>query len=342
VPPSNRNQIRYGLCAIKGAGSAAIQSIIDSRLEKEDKRFTGFLDFLESINHKVVNKKVLENLIKCGALDWTEIPRRSLLEGLPGATAEALRVQRDKETGQTSLFSMFESPEDIPQYRVPDKGEWGTGPKMVQEKNALGFCLTGNPLDAYRDVEKKLNFVLAREAREAHASTSVILLGNIVSCRIMASRRGSDMAILTVQCRDETMDAMFFGDEFQNAKRLLFSKSAIALYGTVEKRKSSDDDEVVKTSIKGERIIELGEIREQQSKNIFIALQEKDLTNEKINSLYNLLENSVPGFCTLGFTIHYPQKGITQLKSPYKIKPTEEFLNNLEETFGRATIWSIT
>jgi DNA polymerase III alpha subunit len=202
--------------------------------------------------------------------------------------------------------------------------------------------LTGNPLDAYRDVEKKLSFLLPREVVEAQAGSPVILLGSIASCRVMPSRRGREMAILTIQCRDETMDAIFFGEEFQNAKRLLFSKSAIALYGTVDKRKSSEDDEVVKTSVKGEKIIELGEIREQTSTKIYIALKEKDLTKEKIDLLFAHLESSIPGKCTLECSIHYPLKGTTHLKSPYKIKPTEEFLNNLEETFGRATIWSIT
>ena len=341
VPKENRKQIRYGLSAIKGAGSAAIQSIIDAREEKEEKRFTDFMDFLESINYRVVNKKVLENLIKCGALDWTELPRRTMMTALPNAILEAQRVQRDIESGQTSLFSMFSDPDEVPKYTIPDNGEWGTAPKMVQEKSALGFCLTGNPLDAYRDVEKKLGYSLAYEAEEAAANTSVILLGNIASCRIMTNKRGAEMAILTLQCRDRTIDAMFFGEQYQNAKRNLFSKTAIALYGVVEKRKPSEDDDFEKTTIKGDRIIELAEIRELQSTKVFIHLKEKDLKKDKVKHLAEMLEEAPPGKCTVEVSIQYPQKGTVHLNSPYKIKPTEELLNSFEETFGRANVWSI-
>ena len=341
VPASNRKQIRFGLSAIKGAGSAAIQSIIDVREAKENKCFTDFMDFLESINHRIVNKKVLENLIKCGAFDWTGVPRRSLFEALPAATEEALSSQRDKDAGQISLFSMFDDGDDVPQYRVPDRGEWGTGPKMVQEKTALGFCLTGNPLDAYRDVEKKMNSILAGEAKELEANTAVVVLGNIASVRIMPSKRGGEMAILMIQCRDETIDAMFFGEELQNSRRHFFSKSAVAIYGNIEKRKSADDDDEVRTSIKGTQIVELGEIREQQSRRIHISLEEKDLSQEKLNVLSQQLEENTGGSCSLDFSIMYPEKGTIQLKSPYKIKPSEEFLNILEETFGRASVWSI-
>ena len=149
------------------------------------------------------------------------------------------------------------------------------------------------------------------------------------------------MAILTLQCRDRTIDAMFFGEQFQNAKRNLFSKTAIALYGVVEKRKPSQDDDFEKTTIKGDKIVELAEIREIQSKKIFIHLMEKDVKGEKIKRLAKMLDEGLPGKCSVYISIQYLQKGTVHLNSPYKIKPTEELLNTLEETFGRANIWSI-
>jgi len=263
-----------------------------------------------------------------------------MFEALPQAITEAQQLQKDKETGQTSIFSMLDSPEDIPKFEVPDRGEWGTAPKMVHERNALGFCLTGHPLDAFRDVEKKTPHLLAKDIEATETNSKVTLLGNIISARVMLNSRGQEMGIITLQCRDQSIDAMFFGEECQTARRHFYTKSAIALIGKLERRKK-DDEEEAKVTIRGEEIIELGEIREKNSTEMIIALQKKDLTEDKLTILKEQLSSMESGKCVLRFQVHYPQQGTAHLNSHFRIKPTEEFLNHLEETFGRANVWSI-
>ena len=149
------------------------------------------------------------------------------------------------------------------------------------------------------------------------------------------------MGIITMQCRDQSIDAMFFGEDCQAAKRHFYTKSAIALIGKLERRKK-DDDEEEKVTIRGEEIIELAELREKNSSEMILALQKKDLTEEKLTDLKEQLLSIDSGKCALRIQVHYPEKGTAHLTSHYRIKPTEEFLNHLEETFGRANVWSIT
>ena len=138
-------------------------------------------------------------------------------------------------------------------------------------------------------------------------------------------------------------------DKLKNYLLQFVRESVTEAYRAVNEQDDKDapdflkkDDEEEKVTIRGEEIVELAELREKNSTEMILALQKKDLTEEKLTDLKEQLLAIESGKCALRIQVHYPQKGTAHLTSHYRIKPTEEFLHHLEETFGRANVWSIT
>ncbi|MCB9830829.1 MAG: DNA polymerase III subunit alpha, partial [Planctomycetes bacterium] len=153
VPRDDRGSIRYGLDAIKNVGSSAVEAILEARAEAGG-RFTGFMHCLEKLDYKRVNKKVLENLIKAGAFDWTGHHRAALLEGLEGAIASAQRDQADRASGQFGLFGGLGGGVggvSKPAWRPPETAEWSPERLLSNERDAIGFFLSGHPTEGYAD-----------------------------------------------------------------------------------------------------------------------------------------------------------------------------------------------
>ena len=108
------------------------------------------MDCLERLDYKRVNTRVLEQLIRCGAFDWTGHPRSALRAGLEGAMSVAQRTQADKASGQVSLFgALMGGGASPPKFKVPDVPEWSTAKRLAFEKEALGFFISGHPVQAF-------------------------------------------------------------------------------------------------------------------------------------------------------------------------------------------------
>ena len=150
------------------------------------------MDFLESIDYSKVNKKVLENLIKCGAFDWTEHSRKSLFEILPTGIKLAQSTQARKNSGQLSLFGASFAK---PNLDIPDLGEWPLRTKMKYEKDALGFYITNHPINSYQDIVDTCNtsstdFVINHLALDNEFSVA----GIITSANMLLTKKEKEMA----------------------------------------------------------------------------------------------------------------------------------------------------
>ena len=143
------NQIRFGLGAVRGVGAAAVQSILQARVEGEP--FTSLFEFLERIDLRLLNKRAAEALISAGALDVFG-HRAQLLAGLDVAYSEVQARQAEEAAGQASLFGGGESDSRRPDPALPEIPIWTEGDRLNREKEALGFYISGHPLDRFRPV----------------------------------------------------------------------------------------------------------------------------------------------------------------------------------------------
>src|SRR5438045_2496479 len=141
--------IRFGLAAVKNVGHNAIESIVAAR--KEIGRFKSIYEFCEKVDLRLLNKRVLESLIKSGAMD--SLGRRAqLMAVLDKAIDHAQKTQRDAESGQHGLFGVFQQEEvRADEDKLPDTPDWDEHSRLSAEKEILGFFITGHPLEKYRD-----------------------------------------------------------------------------------------------------------------------------------------------------------------------------------------------
>src|SRR3989440_6832177 len=139
------NAIRYGLAAIKNVGQGAMELAIAERAERGE--FSTLEDFCRRLDSRIANRKILENLVKCGAFDFLGRERAELFACIDESMAAAATSQRDRASGQVSLFDDMPAPARKPTSRriIP----WTEHEKMSYEKELLGFYITGHPLDAH-------------------------------------------------------------------------------------------------------------------------------------------------------------------------------------------------
>lgn len=199
----NKMAVRYGLAAIKNVGEAAMATAIRER--SENGNFSSLEDFSTRLDSKVINKRILENLVKAGALDWTGENRASMFTRLEQVVASASSVQRDKASGQSSLFDAisFDPPQSANKETTRNAvEEWSKDDRLSHEKELLGFYVTGHPLDKYRgilDHEKytKIGLIHEVELEDPRARYPIAGMVRSLDCRV--SKAGKPFGILTIE-----------------------------------------------------------------------------------------------------------------------------------------------
>src|SRR5258705_1207702 len=163
------NAIRFGLAAVKNVGHNAIESIVAGR--KELGRYSSIYEFCEEVDLRMLNKRVLESLLKSGAMDGLG-RRAQLLAGLGRPIEGAQKTQRDAESGQHGLFGVFQQEEVSASHnKLPDTPDWDEHTRLANEKEILGFFITGHPLEKYRDKLQDLHALSTEELCAMKSST---------------------------------------------------------------------------------------------------------------------------------------------------------------------------
>jgi DNA polymerase-3 subunit alpha len=209
--------IRFGLAAVKNVGSNAIESIVAAR--KQLGRFRSLYEFCENVDLRLLNKRVLESLVKSGAMD--SLGRRAqLLEVLDKAMERAQKAQRDAESGQHGLFGVFQQEETETNNDVlPNVPDWDEHARLAAEKEILGFFITGHPLDKYKDKLQDLQALNAEEIAAMKHSTgkdeTIATAGIISNLRVLKSKRGDFYAQAILEDMSGTIDMIVFPEAYK-------------------------------------------------------------------------------------------------------------------------------
>ncbi len=331
VSPNDRESIRFGMSAVKGVGDGAIEAIVEAR-ESAGGRFSSFADCLERLDYKRVNKKVLENLIKCGAFDWTGNPRKAMLEGLPGAVSSAQSTQRDKQSGQTSLFGGM-SKAARPKLRLPDVGEFPIALKLGREREALGFFITGHPIEAYTDLVDRVATCPLHELEGERADKEVRVAGMVSTFRQIKTRRGDKMAFVTLEDALGSVECIFFSEPWANCRTAVSSDQPILVTGKLEK----GADGTPKILAESARL--LSEVRESRTRSVHLLLEEAELDGPRLVELSTLLEAS-HGRCSVH--VHVRSPGLAwaryDLAADHRVVADDALLQGIETLFRRPDV----
>ncbi|HEV2467744.1 MAG TPA: DNA polymerase III subunit alpha, partial [Candidatus Sulfotelmatobacter sp.] len=184
--------IRFGLAAVKNVGGNAIESIVAAR--KKLGSFKSIFEFCEHVDLRLLNKRVIESLIKSGAMD--SMGRRAqLMAVLDKAMEQAQKAQRDAESGQHGLFGIFQQEEAATENdKLPNVPDWDEHTRLAAEKEILGFFISGHPLQKYKDKLQDLQALSVEELAAMTKSTgkdeTIVTAGIIGNVRVLKSKRG--------------------------------------------------------------------------------------------------------------------------------------------------------
>jgi DNA polymerase-3 subunit alpha len=209
--------IRFGLAAVKNVGGNAIESIAAAR--KKVGRFQSIYEFCEHVDLRLLNKRVLESLIKSGALDSFG-HRAQLMAVLDKAIERGQNAQRDAEFGQHGLFGVFQQEEAVSQNdQLPNVPDWDEHTRLAAEKEILGFFITGHPLEKYRDKLKELQALTTEELSAMTRSTgkdeTIVTAGIISNARVLKSKRGEFYAQATLEDMAGSLDMIVFPEAYK-------------------------------------------------------------------------------------------------------------------------------
>jgi len=209
--------IRFGLAAVKNVGGNAIESIVAAR--KKLGRFKSIFEFCENVDLRLLNKRVMESLVKSGAMD--SLGRRAqLMAVLDKAMEQAQKAQRDAESGQHGLFGIFqEEHADAHNDKLPNVPDWDEHTRLAAEKEILGFFISGHPLEKYKDKLQDLKALRIDEIATMKQSTNkdetIATAGIITNVRVQKSKRGEFYAQATLEDMTGSMDMIVFPEAYK-------------------------------------------------------------------------------------------------------------------------------
>ncbi len=223
--PVGPRQVRYGLGAIKGTGEAAIAAIVAAR--ETGGPFTGLFELARRVDKKAINRRVLEALVKAGAFDGLENDRARLLASVGVALDLASKAAQD--SGQGGLFGEAVIGEDEPLADVPG---WGDVERLLQEKSALGYYLSGHPFTAYAPEVRRF---ARKPLAELEPSRELqVLAGIVTGLRTQMTRRGK-MAILLLDDDTAPVEVAIFNEQFERFRDWLKEDALLVVEGKVSR-----------------------------------------------------------------------------------------------------------
>src|SRR3984885_11969968 len=223
--------IRFGLRAIKNVGENTVKGILDARAELG--RFTSIYQFCDHIDPRLLNKRVLESLIKSGAMDSLGARRSQMFAAIDRAMEKAARRQREKMSGQHGLFggaSAAPEPADEP---LPDLEEWPEHETLSAEFATVGFYISGHPLSKYASKLAELGAIDLATVEGRRNGEEITVAGIVVAMRSMRSRKGDRWGILTLQDMTGVLEVLAFPESFARLEPLFKSNAPLVLKGRV-------------------------------------------------------------------------------------------------------------
>ncbi|WP_337286348.1 DNA polymerase III subunit alpha [Candidatus Methylomirabilis sp.] len=325
-------QIRFGLVAIKNVGETAIQSILATRRDKGP--FRSLFDFCERVDLRLVNKRVVESLIKCGAFDSLGAARAQLMAVADKAMEAGAGAQRERVQGQVSLLDVLEAKGGLSHQMgaLPAIPEWAPHRRLAAEKETLGFYVTGHPLADYRDVIAKVAAVPTDRLAACQDKETVTLCAIVIAIKEITTKNGERMAFVTLEDMAGTVEAVAFPELYKANLLHLVKGTAILVKGQVDV-----GEEVVKLLLA--EVSPLANARRNGKSMVEITVEEAHLSDPRLEQLKSLLlrfPGSVPVRLHLSVA---PGAQVTIAASPdMTVAANEQLRQEVEALLGPGTI----
>jgi DNA polymerase-3 subunit alpha len=345
---SQGEAIRFGLAAVKNVGGNAIESIMKARAEAGG-RFKSLWEFCEKVDLRVMNKRVIESLIKAGALDSLG-KRASLMKAVDKAMERAQKAQRDAAQGQTGLFGLFnEAPapgrdvDDLP--RVAD---WEEGERLANEKEVLGFFVSGHPLDKYAEKLRNLTGVIStaealerkppekRWGTQSDPADEILVAGMILGLRVQKSKRDQKLyAQAALEDATGKIELICFSRDYERLSGQLKMEAPVLVRGVL----MGDEDAAPKIAVSS--IVALEEVQVKLPAGVRIRINLDRATEEMFTGLKSAAE-AAPGPGKV--MLHLEKKGeyaVILEPEGMSVAADRGWVERVEELVGKGTVQAL-
>jgi DNA polymerase III subunit alpha len=339
-----RPQIRFGLAAVRGLGESALASVLEARAASGP--FHDLFDFAERVDARRVNKATLESLIHCGAFDTTlaarGISRARASAAVDRALERARSASKDRERGQATLFSALgggEGRADGKLEEYPPADPWDLRTTLAREKQALGFYVSGHPLERYGSELRRFDVTKTADLPGQQAWAKVRIAGVVESYRERSFKdRAGKIAFFELEDEVGRVDVKVGDKRIEEAAPILGKGEPVLIEGKVSFPMTEDDaedDGSKKPTIFLDSVKLLSEAILAETRGISIRLSAGRVRVEQLQALRDVLSLS-PGNCPVSLVIDLGDgaQALLSLGSALRVAATDEMLAGLERLFG--------
>ncbi|RMX19228.1 DNA polymerase III subunit alpha [Legionella jordanis] len=318
---ANDKTILYGLGAIKGVGETAINCIVEER--ERGGLFSGLFNFCQRMDLRKVNRRVLEALIKSGAMDCWGVERSVLFASLEKALKVADKTHQNANSGQTDLLSLLDDSQLEEDYLAAKP--WPEMMRLNGEKETLGLYLTGHPASQYCEEFKAFTTPIAR--LNPNQAKKACICGLVLSLRRVMTKRGKKLIIIGIEDASNKMDVVAFSEIFEAQEKHIQIGQMLVVEGEI-----ATDDYSGGVKMTASQFFTVQEARTRFAK--CLALDLTPTNDSLVSSLQSILQAN-QGECVV--QVHYfnsTASAILTLGSQWRVSPSDELLAVLTDLLG--------
>ncbi|MEN8170880.1 MAG: DNA polymerase III subunit alpha [Pseudomonadota bacterium] len=342
VPPSVNNSsykftvdeegsVVYGLGAIKGVGEGAIEGIVNELASNG--QYKDLFDFCRRIDTRKANRRVMESLIRAGALDKLGPNRATLVAALPQALKMADQDSKNRAAGMSDLFGFDSEVLDESPTSYEEIPEWEEEIRLAGEKETLGLYLTGHPINRY--LPELSTFTSCRIADlSAVKAKTMTIAGLIIGIRTRPTKKGDKIAFVTIDDRSARIDVNFFTKEYARFHELLGKDRIIVCSGEVR-----HDDYAGGLVMGVQEAYDMERAREVYAKCLHLKLPQGQALNGFVTDLDRVLAPFREGGTPILLDYHNEQgQAQVMLGEQWRVRPSDELLSRLRQLLGEAQV----
>ena len=324
--------VLYGLGAIKGVGEGAIENIIAER--EQAGAYQDLFDFCRRVDLRKVNKRVLEALVRGGAMDNIAPNRATLLHNIETALRMADKHHKDQQSGVVDMFGFAEpcanDAESEGHYEVVP--EWKEDYRLKLEKETLGLFLTGHPIQPYAAELRNMTTSRIVDLKPAKGNR-VVVAGLLLDMRVINSRRGK-MAIITLDDRSARIEFSLFSEALERYRDVLVKDNILVIEGDV-----SNDEYSGGLRLNCKELYDLSQAREMFAKRLTLRFNQAKANNGLLDELGRQLSSYRDGRCPVVVDYQNDQaEAEICFGEAWRIRPDEQLLDLLRELLGQENV----
>jgi DNA polymerase III subunit alpha len=311
--------IRFGLRAIKNVGENTVKGILEARSVLG--RFTSIYQFCDHIDPRLLNKRVLESLIKSGAMDSLGARRSQMFAVIDRAMEKAQRRQREKLSGQHGLFGGASAAPEPAEEPLPDLEEWPEHEILASEFATVGFYISGHPLSKYASKLAELGALELSSMEGRRNGEEVTVAGIVISTRSMRSRKGERWGILTLQDMTGVLEVLAFPESFARLENVFKSNAPLVLKGRVNVEEAG-----TRLAVMDARKLEDMGQRAPGVMRVRVNLGQVD--PGVLDELKELFINK-PGSCAVAFDLISAEGAVATLRADQRVRADQELVREV-------------